>query len=55
MTYAMLWVENADFVATFDTLGAAQASLDEFVREHPEVEGQVAVVGLDERGYAVWP
>lgn len=54
MTWAMLWVENADVVGTFDTRELAQASLSVFVAEHPEIKGQVAVVEIDARGRAAW-
>lgn len=53
MPYVVLYVENADVVATFEDLDAAQGSLNDFVRKNPAVRDQMAVVEVDDRGHGV--
>ena len=55
MAYVMLYVENADVLATFETLAEAQDALNSFVRQHPEVRDDAAILELDETGHGVGP
>lgn len=51
MPYVVLYVENADVVATFEGLEAAQGCLNDFVRKHPDVRDEMAVLEVDDRGH----
>jgi hypothetical protein len=53
MPYVVLYVENADVVATLEGLDAAHGCLNDFVRKHPEVRDEMAIVEVDERGHGV--
>ena len=51
MAYALLYVDNASVLRTYDTLDAASDALNAFVEEHPDVRDEVALLELDERGH----
>lgn len=53
MAYAMLYVDNASVIATFDSVSEAAAGLNAFVAEHPEVRDDVALLELDDQGHGV--
>jgi hypothetical protein len=53
MAFVVLYVENADVAATFESLEAAQGRLNDFVRKHPDVRDEMAVVEVDEHGHGV--
>lgn len=50
MTYAILYAENGDFVADFDSHDEAQHALEEFVAEHHEVRESVGLMAFDDDG-----
>jgi hypothetical protein len=50
MSYAMLYVDNASVIATFETLSDASEGLNRFVTDHPDVRDDVALVELDDQG-----
>jgi hypothetical protein len=50
MTYAILYIENGDLVADFDTPDEARESLLQFVREHPSVRERVGLMAFDDEG-----
>ncbi len=53
MPYLVLYVENADAVATFKTLPEAKAALENFVANNPQVRDEVAVLEVDHAGQGV--
>jgi hypothetical protein len=53
MPFVVLYVENADLIATFETLKEAQEALTRFVRDHPDVRDQAAVLEVDPSGHGV--
>lgn len=53
MSYVLLYVENADVVATFSSLDEARIALNAFVTEHPAIRDEVAVVETDRKGHGV--
>jgi hypothetical protein len=50
MAYALLYIDNASVLKTFDTLDVASHALNAFVDEHPDVRDEVALLELDQRG-----
>jgi len=53
MTYAILYVENGDVVADFDTQDEARTALHEYISEHPSVRDRVGLLAFDEHGAPV--
>jgi hypothetical protein len=53
MTWAILYPENADIVATFSTREEAVERLNAFVELHPEISDEIAVLCIDEHGHGV--
>lgn len=51
MAYAMLYIDNASVIATFDGMREAVDALNAFVAEHPEVRDDVALLPLDDAGH----
>jgi hypothetical protein len=51
MTYAIVYVENGDFVADFETRDEARAALRKFVVEHPDTHEQVGLMAFDDDGH----
>jgi hypothetical protein len=50
MTHAILYSENGDLVADFDTEDEARASLHEFATENPSVGDRVGLLAFDDAG-----
>jgi hypothetical protein len=53
MTYAILYIENGDFVADFDSEDAARAALEDFLGENPSVRDRVGLLAFGEDGLPV--
>jgi hypothetical protein len=53
MPSVVLYVENADVVASFEEFEAAHGCLNDFVGKHPEVRDEMAVVEVDEHGHGM--
>jgi hypothetical protein len=53
MTYAILYIENGDLVADFDTEDDARAALHEFVTENPSVGDRIGLLAFDDAGQPV--
>ena len=53
MTYAILFIENGDFVADFDSEEAARAALHDFVAENPSIRDRVGLLAFDDDGLPV--
>lgn len=51
MAYVVLYVENADVVATFETLPEARNALSSFVAKHQEIGSEVAILEVDDAGH----
>jgi hypothetical protein len=43
VTIAMLYAENGDIVATYDSLVEAIRDLAGFIKEHPEIEDEIGL------------
>jgi hypothetical protein len=52
MTYRILYTDHGDVVATYESLEEAQAELDSFVREHPELVPEIGIMAFDDSGRA---
>lgn len=55
MAYVVLYVENADVVATFETQTDASDALNAFVEKHPQVRDEVAILEVDDAGHGIGP
>jgi hypothetical protein len=53
MTYAILFIENGDFVADFDSEDAARAALQDFLRENPTVRDRIGLLAFADDGMPV--
>jgi hypothetical protein len=53
MTYAILYIENGDFIADFDSEDAARAALADFLRENPSVRDRVGLLAFGDDGLPV--
>ncbi|MGH2849541.1 MAG: hypothetical protein ACRDLP_02890 [Solirubrobacteraceae bacterium] len=53
MTFAIVYIENGDFVADFDSQDEAVVALREFVGEHPSLAERVGLLTFDDSGNAV--
>ncbi|HEY1518948.1 MAG TPA: hypothetical protein VGF91_21135 [Solirubrobacteraceae bacterium] len=53
MAYAILYVDNASVIGTFDGPSEGVEALNAFVAEHPEVRDEVALLELDSQGRGV--
>lgn len=53
MTYAILYIENGDIVADFNSQDEARAALHEFVSENPSVGDRVGILAFDQHGNPV--
>lgn len=50
MAFALLYVDNASVLATFNGHDEASDALTRFAAKHPEVRDNVAILELDEQG-----
>ena len=50
MTYALLFIENGDFIADFDSEVSARAALHDFLAENPSVRDRVGLLMFGEDG-----
>ena len=53
MSYAILYAQNGDFVADFDSHDEAIGALRVYVAEHPSVSEQVGLMEFDDAGHPV--
>ena len=53
MTYAILYIENGDLVADFDSEDDARTAPHEFVTENPSVRNRVGLLAFDDDGQPV--
>ncbi len=53
MTYALLFIENGDFIADFDSEVSARAALHDFLAENPSVRDRVGLLTFGEDGMPV--
>lgn len=53
MTYAVLYIENGDIVASYATLEEARTRLADFVADHSGAEDEMGILAYDETGHAV--
>ncbi len=53
MTFAIVYIDNGDFVADFDSQDEAVVALREFVGEHPSLAERVGLLAFDDSGSAV--
>ena len=53
MSYAILYAQNGEFVADFDSHDEAVGALREYVAEHPSVSEQVGLMEFDDAGHPV--
>jgi hypothetical protein len=53
MTHAILFIENGDLLADFDTLDDARSALHEYVGDHPGVGARVGLLAFDDDGHPV--
>jgi hypothetical protein len=53
MTYAILYIENGDFVADFDSEDAARAALHDFLLDDPTVRDRVGLLAFRDDGLPV--
>ena len=51
MSYAILYAQNGEFVADFDSRDEAVDALREYVVEHPSVSDQVGLMEIDDTGH----
>ena len=52
MTYAVIYAENGELVADFDSEDAARDALREYVAEYPSVSERVGLMAFDDDGHA---
>ena len=50
MTHAIIYAQNGDFIADFDSHDEAVEALREYVAEHPSVIDQVGLMEFDDSG-----
>ncbi len=51
MTYAVIYAQNGEFIADFDSHDEAVEALCEYVAEHPSVSEQVGLMEFDDSGH----
>jgi hypothetical protein len=52
MTYAILYKDNGDFLADYDSFEEARSALHDFVEEHPSIRHRVGMLEIDDSGHA---
>jgi hypothetical protein len=50
VVYAIVYVEHADVVEDFDSSAEANAALEKFVTEHPDIAHRVGILPFDDDG-----
>jgi hypothetical protein len=50
MTWEVLDTESGDVLATYESYGAAQASIQQYVMEHPELIEELSILEVDTDG-----
>jgi hypothetical protein len=50
MTYAVIYAQNGEFVADFDSQDEAVEALRDYVADHPSVTDQVGLMEFDDDG-----
>ena len=53
MTYAILYIENGDFIADFDDEQEARVALHQFVSEQPAIQDRVGLLAFGDDGLPV--
>lgn len=53
MTYAILYIENGDFIADFDDEDEARNALHDLVTEQPSVQDRVGLLAFGDDGLPV--
>jgi hypothetical protein len=53
MSYAVIYAQNGEFIADFDSHDEAVEALRAFVGEHPSVIDEVGLIEFDEGGHPV--
>lgn len=53
MPYAILYIENGDFVADFDSVDEARTALRDFLADQPAVRDRVGILEFDADGQPV--
>jgi hypothetical protein len=51
MTFAVVYIENGDFVADFASEEEAIDALRDFVAESPSISNRVGLMAFDDHGY----